>query len=75
MNCDGGMAKLEMKGVVGAICLSEQGAFLGVSAVVYGVADPAMLEALACRESLSHACKRSYDQPCLGGARLSWGSL
>jgi ribonuclease HI len=56
INVDGAVAKTANRGAVGAVCRSEDGIYLGASAVVFeGVTIPACLEALACREALSLA--------------------
>jgi ribonuclease HI len=53
LNVDGAVAKTMERGAVGVVCRSDQGVYLGASAVVFeGITDPAMLEALACREAL-----------------------
>jgi hypothetical protein len=46
------VAKTGNKGVAAAICRDNSGLYLGSSAVVYpGVTNPAVFEALACREA------------------------
>jgi hypothetical protein len=53
INVDAAVSKLSARGVVGVVCRSSEGNFLGASAVVYdGVTCPRTLEALACREGL-----------------------
>jgi hypothetical protein len=43
-------------GAVAVVCRSREGEYLGASAlVVQGIADPGILEALACREALALA--------------------
>ena len=56
INVDAAVAKSTARGAVGVVCRSEEGAFLGASAMVYeGITDPGSLEALACREALNVA--------------------
>ena len=43
-------------GAIAVVCRNDEGRFLGASAVVMqGIVDPAILEALACREALALA--------------------
>jgi hypothetical protein len=54
VNVDAAVSKYGNRGVVAAICRDEHGAFLGASVLaVQGIADPATLEAIACREGLA----------------------
>jgi ribonuclease HI len=56
MNVDAAVAKTANKGVVGAVCRSYDGGYLGASVIVFeGITNPAFLEALACREALALA--------------------
>jgi hypothetical protein len=56
MNVDAAVAKSDVKGSVGVVCRSREGVYLRASAVVFeGLANPACLEALACREALDLA--------------------
>ena len=48
--------RFERGGSAAAICRDDQGFYLGSSALVtYGICDPAVLEAIACREALALA--------------------
>ena len=50
------MAKAGAGATVAAVCHSETGTFLGASSLeVEGITDPAVLEAIACREALALA--------------------
>ncbi|KAK1614277.1 hypothetical protein QYE76_019794 [Lolium multiflorum] len=52
-NVDAVVPKNTGGGALGVVCRSAGGVFLGASAlVVAGISDPAILEALACREAL-----------------------
>ncbi|KAE8792648.1 hypothetical protein D1007_32759 [Hordeum vulgare] len=56
MNVDGAVAKSSNTGAVRVICRSDQGGFLGASAVVIpGMIDPEVLEAHACTEAIALA--------------------
>ncbi|KAE8776225.1 hypothetical protein D1007_51166 [Hordeum vulgare] len=56
LNVHGAVAKSSNIGVVGVICRSAQGDFIGPSTMVFhGVTEPAMLEAHACREAIALA--------------------
>jgi hypothetical protein len=56
LNVDGAVARWLRQGVVGAVCRSHNGVFLGASAVVFeGVTHPGCLEAMACREGMALA--------------------
>jgi ribonuclease HI len=56
INVDAAVRKTEKVGAVAAICRSANGDFLGASVVVVeGINDPAILEAMACREALALA--------------------
>lgn len=56
MNVDGAVSKSSNIGVVGVVCRSETGLFLGASvAVFHGVTEPATPEAYACMEALALA--------------------
>jgi ribonuclease HI len=60
INVDAAVRKHENYGAVAAVCRDGDGAFLGASAqVIRGVSDPAILEAIACREALALACDLS----------------
>jgi hypothetical protein len=51
INTDAAVAKTAVRGAVGVVCRSEQGEYLGSSAVVFeGITHPGCLEAMACRE-------------------------
>ncbi|KAK1647535.1 hypothetical protein QYE76_065340 [Lolium multiflorum] len=55
-NVDAAVAKNTGGGAQGVVCRSAGGVFLGASSlVVAGISDPAILEALACREALALA--------------------
>jgi hypothetical protein len=54
INVDVAVAKTANMGAVGAVCRSDQGLYLGAAAMVFeGITQPAILEALACREGLA----------------------
>ena len=56
INVDTVVAKTGSGGAVGAICRSETGLYMGASSLtIPGISDPAVLEAMACREALSLA--------------------
>jgi hypothetical protein len=56
LNVDAAMSKQDRGGAVGVVCRSEQGVFLGASSLtVPGIADPTVMEAIACREALALA--------------------
>ena len=56
LNADVAMAKAGPGGAVAAVCRRESGTFLGASSLtVEGISDPAVLEAIACREALALA--------------------
>jgi hypothetical protein len=56
VNVDAAVSKSVPKGVVGLVCWSLEGVFLGASAMVFdGINQPGCLEALACREALGTA--------------------
>ena len=56
INVDAAVAKTGSGGAVGAICRSETGLYMGASSLtIPGISDPAVLEAMACREALSLA--------------------
>lgn len=51
-NVDGAVLRNGRVGAVGVVCRSEMGEFLGSSAMVFShIADPLILETLACREA------------------------
>jgi hypothetical protein len=55
-NVDAAMAKNGPGGAVGVVCRSETGDYLGASALtIPGISDPAVMEAIACREALALA--------------------
>jgi hypothetical protein len=55
-NVDASVSKTQDKGVAAAICHDNSCLYLGSSLLVYtGITDPAVLEALACREALALA--------------------
>ena len=59
VNVDAAVSKHENRGVVAAICRDQDRIFLGASALaVPGISNPAILEAIACREGLSLAADR-----------------
>ncbi|XP_071676881.1 uncharacterized protein [Lolium perenne] len=54
VNTDGAVAKTANRGAVGVVCRSQEGTYLGASAVVFeGITHPGCLEAMACREGLA----------------------
>jgi hypothetical protein len=54
LNVDAAMAKSRPGGAVGVVCWDESGSFLGASMLtVQGISDPAIMEAIACREALA----------------------
>jgi hypothetical protein len=54
LNVDAAMSKQDRGGAVGVVCRSEQGVFLGASSLsVPGIADPTVMEAIACREAMA----------------------
>jgi ribonuclease HI len=56
INVDGGFGRSGRRAAAAAICRTEQGSYLGASAIVVeGIKDPASMEALACREGLALA--------------------
>jgi ribonuclease HI len=56
INVDAAVEKVEVGGAVGAVCRAEDGTFLGASVLkVRGINDPAILEAIACREAMALA--------------------
>jgi hypothetical protein len=56
LNVDAAMAKTTTGGVVGVVCRSALGEFMGASALtIPGITDPAVMEALACREAMALA--------------------
>jgi ribonuclease HI len=56
LNVDAGLAKTRRAGAVAAIARSDEGVFLGASAVVFhAITDPETLEAMAVREGLNLA--------------------
>jgi ribonuclease HI len=56
INVDAALNKQQNGGAIAAVCRSEDGDYLGASAiVVQGITDPAVMEALACREAMSLA--------------------
>jgi ribonuclease HI len=56
LNVDAAMAKSRPGGAVGVVCRDESGSFLGASTLtVQGISDPAIMEAIACREALALA--------------------
>jgi ribonuclease HI len=56
INVDVAVAKSTLKGAMGVVCRTLEGAFIGAAATVYvGLTDPWCLEALACREALDTA--------------------
>jgi hypothetical protein len=56
VNVDVAVSKVGDKGVGAAFCRDHSGLYMGASPVVYtGITDPAVLEALACREALALA--------------------
>jgi ribonuclease HI len=56
LNVDAAMAKSMPSGAVGVVCRDETGHFLGASTLtIRGIADPAVMEVLACREALALA--------------------
>jgi ribonuclease HI len=56
LNVDAAMAKTRPGGAVGVVCRDETGLFLGASTLtIPGIIDPAVMEALACREALALA--------------------
>jgi ribonuclease HI len=54
LNVDAALAKSRTGGAVAVVCRSEQWGFMGASSLtVDGLSDPAVLEAMACREALA----------------------
>jgi ribonuclease HI len=54
INVDAAIEKVEVGGAVGAVCRAEDGTFLGASVLkIRGINDPAVLEAIACREAMT----------------------
>jgi hypothetical protein len=56
LNVDAALSKSRPGGAVGVVCRGEDGSFLGASSLtINGVSDPAILDALACREAIALA--------------------
>ena len=56
IHVDAGVPRPPRGGTAAAVCRDDQGVFLGSSAlVIQGINDPAILEAIACREALTLA--------------------
>jgi ribonuclease HI len=56
INVDAAVEKVEVGGAVGAMSRAEDGTFLGASILkIRGINDPAVLEAIACREAMALA--------------------
>ena len=53
LNLDVAVAHRKHGGVAAAVCRDHNGVYLGSSAVVFRITDPAALEAYACREAMS----------------------
>jgi hypothetical protein len=84
INVDAATSKNSAKSAIAAVVRGEDGAFLGASsAVLEGISNPEILEALACREGMTVAADllvqkfrlasdcsnviRSISEPCFGG--------
>jgi hypothetical protein len=56
LNVDAALSKSMPGGAVGVVCRREDGSFLGASCLtINGISDPAILDALACREAIALA--------------------
>ena len=72
INVDVAMRKSSPGGAVGAICRNTAGSFLGASSLtIDGIADPAIMEALACREALALAQDLMVDKVTVASDCLS----
>ena len=64
INVDGAFAKNLIRGAAAAVCRDARGEFLGAAATVFeGIADPEILESLACSEALSLAADLQVRKP------------
>jgi hypothetical protein len=53
---DAAMAKTTTGGALGDVCRSADGVFLGASSLtIHGITNPATMEAIACRETITLA--------------------
>lgn len=79
INVDVAVRKQGNVGAAAAVCRSDAGQYLGASALVMlGSSDPAVLEAVACREALTlardlHLTRIRVDSDCLEGIKCMEG--
>lgn len=72
---DGVVARNQIEGTFSAVCRDSSGTYMGSSIIrCRGIADPATLEALACREAFG-ASYRSCSITCASGVGLPTCSL